>query len=493
MKRNKLLTGAVSIVCAGAMLVAGAFAIQGNHNIVNQFFARTELPPIDPFKPIIVEKFDPKTGTKEVKVSNTGDTIFYARLNLWEFMQLGEDVPATKPAEGAAHAYEKHTPASGSLTGGTHGTTTTFHDYFKLVFGDNVITQEEFNAEVDANRAVTGKWIYSSSDGYAYWSDPIQPGDSTDLFLKKVDLSSAPAEYYYALDVRMQYVDKEDLWLWASTAARESGDQIAPVSKNVRDHFDGWVTADPEVIPTSLVRVTGLKASNLWNVGDTVAPTKVEIAPNPAHPANPGSAGDTPVYTEVPALSSFTQAQIDAGAKGYTVTPATIAAGTEYIAIIVPTPTGSIGWYLQLGSSTPSTTITLLDGTKLTKVSATDPTANARIYEREDGTFTYYRGDMANMANGGIIDPDDLLIIVKYVPATPADAVYLTDVDVEPDTIWFHRHSATGNQFVPVYPEGACYYEGFRWGVDGKLGGRDEYLSMISPLTCKIPDTQQML
>jgi hypothetical protein len=460
MKRNKLLTGAVSIVCAGAMLVAGALAIQGEHNIVNQFFARAEIPPIEnPFEPFVDENFDPTTGKKEVWVSNSGDTIFYARVSLWEFMQLDDAVPATKPANDTAHPYERHTPASSTLVGGTHGSATDYHSSFELVFGDDVITQEAFNTMVDNGIPVTGKWIYSSSDGYAYWSDPIQPGDSTELFLKKVNIDPTLGDYYYALDVRAEYVDKEDLWLWASTAPRGAGDQIAPVSKNVRDHFADWVTEDPEVIPTSLIRVSGLKASNLWNVGDTVAPTKVEIAPNPAHPSNPGNAGDTPVYTEVPAGS-------------YEVIPTVIATNTEYIAIVVPTPTGKIGWYLPLGSSTPVPgQITLADGTKLIKANVTDPTANARVYEKEDGTYIYYGGNMTDMVNGGTMNPDEIFNVV-YAPGVVVHGTAIT-------TNWFFKQS--GPLHAPLYPSGVNYAMCFHRGAVPGLYDGDETFGMPTP------------
>ena len=466
MKRNKLLTGAVSVVCAGAMLVAGAFAIQGNSNVVNQFFTRAETPPIDnPFEPIIVEDFDPSTGKKEVMVSNTGDTIFYARLSLHEFMLLGNDVPATKPTN-TSHAYEKHTPELASLVGGTHsGSTADFHDNFKLIFGADVITQQEFNNMRSNGDPIEGVWIYSSSDGYAYWSDPIQPGDSTELFLEKVDLIDAPKDYYYALDVRMEYVDKDDLWLWATDNARGAGDQVAPASPAVRAHYAGWVTADPEVIPTSLIRVSGLKASNLWNVGDTVAPTKVEIAPNP-HPA----AASTAVYTEV-------------AAGNYTVIPTVIAADTEYIAIIVPTSTGKIGWYLPLGSATSNpATITLNDGTKLIKVNATDPTANARIYEKEDGTFIYYGGDMNDMVDGGTLNPADIF-----------NAAYAENVVVEGTAIttnWYFKNS--GPLHVPLYVSGVNYAMTFHRGAVPGLYDGDETFAMPLPANQILKDASQI-
>ena len=471
MKRNKLLTGAVSIVCAGAMLVAGAFAIQGSHNIVNQFFARTEIPPIDnPFEPFIEEEFDPADGTKEVKVSNPGDTIFYARLSLHEFMLLGNDVPATKPAENTAHPYVDYMPDLNDLN-----STTAFSDYFKMVFGADVITQQEFNNMRSNGDPVEGVWIYSSSDGYAYWSDPIQPGDSTELFLERVDIDPALDHYYYALDVRMEYVDKDDLWLWATTDARAASDQVAPVSPAVRAHFAGWVTADPEVIPTSLIRVSGLKPSNQWNVGDAVVPTMVEIAPNPAHPANPGNAGDTPVYTVVPAGS-------------YTVIPTVIAAETEYIAIIVPTPTGKIGWYLPLGSSTPANpdTVTLNDGTKFTQVDSTGVSVNSRIYEKLDasgngtGAYVYYQGvNAADFTDGATIPASEMLDVIYhdtpaiYVPASAPDPAYTvtTNYLIDWDGGW---------TYIPVYPQGVNYWQAFVAGTDPALGNGDERATSIA-------------
>jgi hypothetical protein len=453
MKPNKLLTGAVSIVCAGAMLVAGAFAIQGNNNVVNQFFSNPTPPDIpNPFEPIIVEDFDPLTGKKEVKVSNTSDTIFYARLDLYEFMLTGAATPATQPAAGTAHSYEKHMPALNSLFDGTHSGSPDFHDYFKLVFGADVITQQEFNNMRSNSDPVEGVWIYSSTDGYAYWSDPIQPGDSTELFLTKVDLTDAPEKYYYALDVRMEYVDKDDLWLWATTNARNPGDQAAALHSGVRAHFADWIAADPEVVPTHLIRVEGLKDSHLWNVGDTVAPTKVEIALNP-HPA----AASTAVYTTV---------------TNYTVTPTVIAADTKYISIIVPTPNGNIGWYLPLGSNTSGPgQVTLADGTKLTQVSVTDPTANARIFEKEDGTFIYYGGNMSDMADGGTMDENETFNVV-YAENVVVEGTAIT-------TNWFFKQS--GPLHAPLYTTGVNYAMCFHRGAVPGLYDGDETFGMPTP------------
>ena len=64
-----------------------------------------------------------------------------------------------------------------------------------------------------ASRADYIGWIYDA-DGWAYWSQPLKPGEVTSLLLSKVDTTAAVKsieEWYYIIDVIMESVDAADL------------------------------------------------------------------------------------------------------------------------------------------------------------------------------------------------------------------------------------------------------------------------------------------
>ena len=53
-------------------------------------------------------------------------------------------------------------------------------------------------------------WVYDT-DGWAYWANPIAPGEATGLLLDKIELKQEMADWYYAINVDGQFATADDL------------------------------------------------------------------------------------------------------------------------------------------------------------------------------------------------------------------------------------------------------------------------------------------
>ena len=53
-------------------------------------------------------------------------------------------------------------------------------------------------------------WVYDT-DGWAYWANPIAPGEATGLLLDKIELKQDLADWYYAINVEGQFATADDL------------------------------------------------------------------------------------------------------------------------------------------------------------------------------------------------------------------------------------------------------------------------------------------
>ena len=102
----------------------------------------------------------------------------------------------------SADVYEKSTNDDGSaLT----------HTAKRISEISTVISMAQWNALSDDEKAAQGYWVYDT-DGWAYWSKPIQPGETTGLLLDGVTMSRVPDEnWYYGINVVGQFVTAGDL------------------------------------------------------------------------------------------------------------------------------------------------------------------------------------------------------------------------------------------------------------------------------------------
>ena len=90
--------------------------------------------------------------------------------------------------------------------------------------GVDIATQEETHtakatqnatvlsmAEWKAQGSPTGKyWVYDT-DGWAYWAEPIIPGEATGLLLDEIELQKSLTDWYYAIHVTAQFATADDL------------------------------------------------------------------------------------------------------------------------------------------------------------------------------------------------------------------------------------------------------------------------------------------
>jgi len=247
---KKAFVATIAIVLA-LLLLAGTFAWQQMVSKVNEFIGKREN---------VVLHDDFNGCLKDVYVENTGTGEIYIRIKLKETMKLNSSTWRPGANDWIAHVYGNSAVDCGHRNIADN---LLFHDYFKWTMGgqkyympgstdssgtlsqDNtvynastpgvkqtpyinpstqIIRWEVYRDMTDAQRAAFNGWIYDS-DGYVYWSKPLQPGTATGLLLHKVDTVAAlkNKEYYYAIDVILEAVDIEDIPMWSQGAASVDG------------------------------------------------------------------------------------------------------------------------------------------------------------------------------------------------------------------------------------------------------------------------------
>ena len=85
-----------------------------------------------------------------------------------------------------------------------------------------VILMSEYMAKTDDEKAAFVGWIYDV-DGWAYWSQAIQPGETTGLLLDGVTMSKVPDDnWYYSINVVGQFATASD-WTLLYVSTEEGG------------------------------------------------------------------------------------------------------------------------------------------------------------------------------------------------------------------------------------------------------------------------------
>ena len=236
-----------ALMTAMALFATGTFAWQKVIEKNNEFIGSN--------KDVTVhDDFDPDTGLKDVYVENRGNTTVYVRVKLDETMNLG------------SYTWR---PGSGDWVTHTHGATPEncehtnlkdhkyFHDYFKWTMGGwkyympgsgsqsvaqdknkydgtepgvqktpdaKIVTSAQFLAMTEAEQKAFVGWIYAT-DGYAYWSQPLEKGEATGLLLHGVEALATlkDLDYYYAINVSVEVVDQKDVPMWTQGAKAADG------------------------------------------------------------------------------------------------------------------------------------------------------------------------------------------------------------------------------------------------------------------------------
>ena len=233
---------AAALIVALSIAATGTFAWHTVVNKANEFIGKTT-------DIVLHDDFDPDTNLKDVYVENTGNVTLFVRMKFREAMDLTSNT--WRPiitGDWQTHIYDAaaddcgHANAAGKL----------FHDYFQWNMGGQkyympgstsqglsqntnqfngtepgvkqtpnaqIITATQFLAMTPAAQKAVDAWIYSS-DGYAYWSKPLQPGEVTGLLLHGVTTlaSLKNTEYYYVVDSIVEVVDIDDIPMWTQGA-----------------------------------------------------------------------------------------------------------------------------------------------------------------------------------------------------------------------------------------------------------------------------------
>jgi len=259
MTHNKKSFIATIAIALALLLMATSFAWQQTAHKVNEFIGH---------KKHIVLHDDFCGNTKDVYVENVGDGEIYIRVKLNETMKLGSNLWRPGLNDWVAHVYRMNANSPVDCGNRNIADNELFHAYFtwemggqkwykpggtdssgtlsqdtqdytgvagaKLTLPGNIIRWNTYQAMSLAARAAYVGWIYDS-DGYAYWSQPLQPDTATGLLLHGVKVSPllTNKEYYYAIDVIVEAVDYEDIPMWTQGRASVDGSgKTYPIAAN---------------------------------------------------------------------------------------------------------------------------------------------------------------------------------------------------------------------------------------------------------------------
>jgi len=253
MKNSRKLAILMTILITAIFLTAITFAWQQMSSIVNEFVGEKK-------NVTLRDDFDPKTGLKDVYIENNGHAAVFVRIKLNEAMNIVDktwrpdnDNDNDNDNDWITHIYGRI--ITDCLQGNANGDL--FHDYFIWEMGGEkyykhsdgslpivqdaakydgteqgvkktpyaeVITVAAYLGMSPAQQEIFAGWI-CDTDGYAYWSQPLEPGEATGLLLHRIIAAESMknADYYYAIDVILEAVDKKDIPMWTQGAESIDG------------------------------------------------------------------------------------------------------------------------------------------------------------------------------------------------------------------------------------------------------------------------------
>ena len=233
----------IAAVAAVALLATGTFAFQQTITKTNEFIGQKEGVTLH-------DDFDPGTGLKDVYVENQGSGKVYVRVKLDETMDITNNQKVSD--------WRTHTPGEAAEDcGHSNAAGAKFHNYFTWTMGGSkwymptsgsspivqdikeynagtpgakqtpnaqITTAADFLAMSETAQKTFVGWIYDT-DGYAYWSQPVLPGEATGLLLHRVDTASSLKykNYYYAINVIVEVVNRADVPMWTDGDASVDG------------------------------------------------------------------------------------------------------------------------------------------------------------------------------------------------------------------------------------------------------------------------------
>ena len=85
-----------------------------------------------------------------------------------------------------------------------------------------VISMEEWNGLDEGTKDATECWVYDT-DGWAYWSKAINPGEATGPLLRSIENKNLNDSWYYAINATGQFITADDMGQEESTGFYTDG------------------------------------------------------------------------------------------------------------------------------------------------------------------------------------------------------------------------------------------------------------------------------
>ena len=244
----------IAAFAAAALLATGTFAYSQIVSATNEFMGQHDGVTLH-------DDYEPGDINKDVYVENSGNVTLYVRVKLEEAMNLTSYTWRPQAADWVTHTYG----VTAEDCGHTNDADMLFHDYFTWKMGgwkyympaSGELAQDttDYSLYSDAERQAMGikqtpnagiisataflamaaadmnaaksyiGWILDETDGYCYWSQPLKAGQATGLLLDQVitDASLKHTNYYYAIKVILEAVDREDIPMWLDGAESVDG------------------------------------------------------------------------------------------------------------------------------------------------------------------------------------------------------------------------------------------------------------------------------
>ncbi len=120
------------------------------------------------------------------------------------------------------------------------------HNGTELSSTASVILMSDYMAMGEEERASFIGWVYDT-DGWAYWSQPIAPGQTTGLLLDGVTMSKVPDDnWYYSINVVGQFATASDWTMLYVPTEENGGGSMTEDAKALMESITGATGSDDE-------------------------------------------------------------------------------------------------------------------------------------------------------------------------------------------------------------------------------------------------------
>jgi len=240
----------VAVILTVVLTLSGTLAWYANQDVINIFRAEGADRSV-----VLHDEFD-EGPVKRIYVENTGDTAdLFVRIKLQEYMDLTSWNDRVVPDS----QWQTHIPGETPATSNTvNSELEAYHDHFTWSMGGgtfylpselwatgvkkenlhveestkgamptpvaDVILMADYKELITLDKIAFVGWVYDS-DGWAYWSRPLPAGEATGLLLNSVTPNPllATTDYFYAVNVILEAVDKSDLAMWTTPSGNNDG------------------------------------------------------------------------------------------------------------------------------------------------------------------------------------------------------------------------------------------------------------------------------